>query len=311
VFPLAMGALWVLLAISLAGKWNTAANATTWVRIAKLLGLALLFVVPIAIYIASGSDIYPAVNPDTGGPTGTSQLESSLMVVAILLIIPFGLVRRKAGYARTVFLSWMILGATSLLCSVLSRADESHHNPSQYISLASLLIWIPLMPAYYRSFEWSPSTRRWRAAFLWWWALLVISGWVMFLPGVLDHFKFTDGLVGHSFIATAGFLSALLIFVMVQLLGDDDWIFTRAWSFHLWNWSVLGYIVVMFVAGWFEGSDPAFTIVPGGVRNLLYVLRLATGILMLVASLEWFQDASVLLREHKPDLARAAEEKVA
>jgi cytochrome c oxidase cbb3-type subunit 1 len=133
----------------------------------------------------------------------------------------------------------------------------------------------------------------------------------MFLPGVLDHFKFTDGLVGHSFIATAGFLSALLIFVLIQLLGDDGWIFTRTWSFHLWNWSVLGYIAVMFVAGWLEGSDPAFTIVLGTVRNTLYVLRLATGILMLISSLEWFQDASVLLRERKPVLARIAQEKVA
>ena len=78
-----------------------------------------------------------------------------------------------------------------------------------------------------------------------------------------------------------------------------------------WNWSVLGYIVVMLVAGWFEGSNPAFTIVPGTLRNFLYVLRLATGILMLVASLDWFQDALVLLREYEPALARIAEEKVA
>jgi cytochrome c oxidase cbb3-type subunit 1 len=311
LFPLAMGALWVLLVVSLAYAWNTAANATKWMRISKLLGLALLLAVPIAIYVASGPDIYPAVNPDTGGPTGTSQLESSLMVVAILLIIPFGVVRRKAGNARAVVLCWTSLGVTALLCAALSRADVSHHNLVQFISLASLLIWIPLVPAYYGAFEWSPSTRCWRTAFLWWWALLVISGWVMFLPGVLDHFKFTDGLVGHSFIATAGFLSALIIFVMVQLLGGDGWILTRAWSFRLWNWSVFGYVVVMLIAGWFEGSNPAFTIVPGTLRNFLYVLRLATGILMLVASLDWFQDAFVLLREYKPAPARAVEEKVA
>ena len=111
VFPLAMGALWVLLAVSLAYAWNTTANATKWMRIAKLLGLVLLLSIPIAIYVASGPDLYPAVNPDTGGPTGTSQLESSLMVVAILLIIPFGLVRRKAGNDRAVIFCW-----TSLAC---------------------------------------------------------------------------------------------------------------------------------------------------------------------------------------------------
>jgi hypothetical protein len=32
---------------------------------------------------------------------------------------------------------------------------------------------------------------------------------------------------------------------------------------------------------------------------------------MLISSLEWFQDASVLLRERKPVLARIAQEKVA
>jgi cytochrome c oxidase cbb3-type subunit 1 len=310
-FPLAMAALWLLLAFSLARTWNTAAHATIGLRVAKLLGLALLLAVPIAIYIASNPSLYPAVNPDTGGPTGTSQLESSLMVVGILLIIPLGLVRRKVGHFWPVVVSWAVLMAESVLCAALSRADVSHHNPVQFISLGSLLIWLPLTPAYYTAFEWRPSTRRWRTAFLWWWAFLVVSGWIMFLPGVLDHFKFTDGLVGHSFIATAGFLSALLIFVLIQLLGDDGWIFTRTWSFHLWNWSVLGYIAVMFVAGWLEGSDPAFTIVLGTVRNTLYVLRLATGILMLISSLEWFQDASVLLRERKPVLARIAQEKVA
>ena len=56
---------------------------------------------------------------------------------------------------------------------------------------------------------------------------LVLTGWVLFLPGVLDHFKFTDGLVGHSLLAMAGFTSSLLIFVMVQLLGEDGWIFNR------------------------------------------------------------------------------------
>ena len=310
-FPLALGALWVLLAVSLARSWNAVDHATISLRIAKLFGLVLLLVIPLAIYMASSPRFYPVVNPDTGGPTGTSQLESSLMVVAIVLIIPLYLVPRKAGHSRPIVASWAILTVESALCAALSRADVSHHNPVQFISLGSLLVWLPLTPAYYAAFEWRPSTRRWRTAFLWWWALLVVSGWVMFLPGVLDHFKFTDGLVGHSFIATAGFLSALLIFVMVQLLGDDGWILTRTWSFHLWNWSVLGYIVVMFIAGWLEGSDPAFTIILGTVRNILYVLRLATGILMLVASLEWFQDASVLLRERKPVSSSIAQEKVA
>jgi cytochrome c oxidase cbb3-type subunit 1 len=84
---------------------------------------------------------------------------------------------------------------------------------------------------------------------------------------------------------------------MVQLLGEGGWIFNRARSFHLWNGSVILYIVLMTVAGWREGFDPTFTIVPGTARNLIYALRLFSGILMLLASVDWFLDASTLLIE--------------
>ena len=200
-----------------------------------------------------------------------------------------------------------------MLCAALGRADISHHLPTQYLSLGSLLVWLPITPAYYAAFNWHSNTRRWRLAFLWWWAALIVTGWIFFLPGVLDHFKFTDGLVGHSFIAMAGFTSSLIIFVMVQMLGEGGWIFNRARSFYLWNGSVIAYILLMTIAGWREGFDPSFTIVPGIFRNLLYVLRLLSGIFMLVASLDWFVDASTLLREARPvpGTAHFAKEKTA
>ena len=155
------------------------------------------------------------------------------------------------------------------------------------------------MPAYYAAFEWNLNTRRWRIAFLCWWAILVPTGWCFFLPGVLDHFKFTDGLVGHSLMAMAGFASSLLIFVMVQLLGDDGWIFTGNWSFWVWHGSVLAYVLLMFFAGWREGSDSAFTAVPGTARNAIYALRLLLGSLMLIASADWLFDASRLLAKRR------------
>jgi cytochrome c oxidase cbb3-type subunit 1 len=219
------------------------------------------------------------VNPDTGGPTGASQLESSLAIVAVVLMLPFGLARRTTGRSRIVWMSWIVLIAESLLCAALGSADVSHRSPVQFLSLGSLLVWLPLTPFYYAAFEWRANTRRWRVAFLWWWALLLVTGWIFFLPGVLDHFKFTDGLVGHSFIAMAGFTSSLLIFAMVQLLGDGGWIFNRTRSFYLWNGSVIAYVV------------------PGLARNVLYALRLVTGVLMLLAALDWLFDASALLRE--------------
>jgi len=294
-FPLAMVALWLVLAISLATSWKSASNQHS--RMVKLGGLAVLLVVPALIFIACNPNLYPAVNPDTGGPTGASQFESSLAIVGILLMLPYGLTRRATQSARLISIAWLLLLGEAILCVALGHSDISHHRPAQFISLGSLLLWIPLMPIYYGAFEWRPATRKWRTAFLVWWGALVVSGWVMFLPGVLDHLKFTDGLVGHSLTAIAGFVTALLIFVMIQLLGESGWIFNRAWSFYAWNAGVLAYVLLMTVAGWLEGSDPAFTIVPGIARNLLYLLRLITGLAMLAASLDWFTDAMALNRE--------------
>jgi cytochrome c oxidase cbb3-type subunit 1 len=296
-FPLAMIALWLLLAVSFVREWKTATKTSFAARSAKLLGLVLLLVVPCVIYIASSPNLYPAINPDTGGPTGASQLESSLIIVAILLMLPYGITRRKAGHSRAVALAWAIMAAEFLLCFALGRADISHHRPAQFLSLGSLLIWIPLTPIYYAAFEWHTNTRRWRIAFLAWWSALILTGWVFFLPGVLDHFKFTDGLVGHSLLAMAGFTSSLLIFVLIQLLGEDGWIFNRTRSFYGWNIAVLAYVVLMSAAGWREGFDPTFTIVTGAARNAVYILRLVVGVVMLASSLDWLIDASTLLRE--------------
>ena len=295
-FPAAMLALWLLLAASLVLAWSSARNKSWSAHAVKIIGLAVLLVVPFAIYVASSPGLYPAINPATGGPTGESQLESSLGVVAILLIVPFGVARREPGRQWPLALSAIVFAAEALLCLSMNRGDVSHHLPSQYLSLGSILVWLPLVPAYYATFQWHDNTRGWRTALLWWWGFLVVSGWIMFLPGILDHFKFTDGLVGHSLVAVAGFLTALLAVVLVQLLGDDGWILTRRWSFHMWNWSVLAYVVIMFIAGWIEGSDPAFTNVPGLTRNILYSLRLITGVLMLISSAEWLIAASALLR---------------
>ncbi len=96
----------------------------------------------------------------------------------------------------------------------------------------------------------------------------------------------------------AGFASSLLIFAMVQMLGNGGWIFNRARSFVLWNVSVVAYVVLMTISGRREGFDPRHS--PSfrePLRNILYALRLVSGILMLVASLDWLIDATTLLRE--------------
>jgi len=290
LFPLVMLSLWLLLAASFV-------RMNQHHRTIKIIGIILLLLIPFLIYIASSPAIYPPVNPDTGGPTGASQLESTLVIIAVLLLLPFGIAKRNALPSWPLKTAWIVFAAETILCLGLGRADVSHHHPTQWIALGSLLVWIPLTPAYFREFAWNPNTRRWRIAFLCWWSVLIPTGWALFLPGVLDHFKFTDGLVGHSLLAMAGFVSSLIIFVMVQLMGDDGWIFNGTWSFYVWQAAVLAYVLIMFFAGWREGFDPAFSMVPGLLRNSIYTLRLLLGILILAASLDWFVDAFALNKE--------------
>jgi cytochrome c oxidase cbb3-type subunit 1 len=302
ILPLAMGTLWLLLALSFLRTGFRAPGPAA----AKAAGLALLLAVPFLIHIATGPGSYPPVDPDTGGPTGASQLESSLVVVAMLLVLPFSLAPRRAGRMGPLRLAWIVLAAETLLCVALGRGDVSHRRPVSYLSLGSLLLWLPLMPAYYETFAWSPATRLWRRAMLGWWSLLLVTGWILFLPGVLDHFKFTDGLVGHAHLAMAGFTSSLGIFVLVQLLGTEARVFHRGWSFGAWNGGVLAYVGLMTWAGWREGLDPGFTTVPGPAREAVYALRLLAGLLMLAASLDWLRSASGLVREPAPPVREGA-----
>ena len=297
LFPLSLLGLWGLLAVSLVYEHNQSIQTHRVAFAIKIVGLFLLILVPAVLFVASSPALYPPINPDTGGPTGASQLESTLVIIAILLLLPFGIAPRQRSRSGTIQFAWVIFAVECALCLSLGRADVSHHSPAQWISLGSLLVWIPLTPAYYREFLWHNNTRRWRYAFLAWWAVLVPTGWMLFLPGVLDHFKFTDGLVGHSLLAMAGFASSLLIFMLVQLMGEDGWIFNGTWSFYVWQATVAAYVVIMFVAGWQEGLHPAFAIVPGMLRNSIYGLRLCLGVLILAASLNWFKDAFSLFKE--------------
>ncbi len=285
-FPLSILFLWVVLACAFLAHWKSSPPSVV-ARFSKLLGLLLLLPVPLAIYAAADPSIYPPVNPDSGGPTGASQLESVLVIVLILFLLPYGLGERKIGNRRWLLISWIVFGIEALLCLGLGRADVSHHRPTQFISLGSLLLWVPLIPAYYTGFAWEKRSRLWEKAVLFWWALLIPTGWCLFLPGVLDHLKFTDGLVSHSLMAMAGFVTSLLILVLAILLGDDGDVFDSRWAFTLWHGGTLVYVAIMLYAGWIEGFHPTFTMIPSTTRNAVYLLRLVCGAAMTVASTNW------------------------
>ena len=285
-FPLAIFFLWLVLLYAFLRSWTSLREGFA-LRVARVAGLGILLLVPFAIYAAASPAVYPPVNPDSGGPTGASQLESVLVIVFILFLLPYGLGERTRTGKRWIRGSWIIFAIEAVLCLGLGRADVSHHRPTQFISLGSLLVWVPLIPAYYSGFVWERRTRIWRIAALFWWALLIPTGWCLFLPGVLDHLKFTDGLVSHSLLAMAGFVTSLLLLVLIVLLGDDGDVFDSRWAFAAWNGGTLVYVVIMLYAGWLEGYDPAFTMVPSTKRTVVYTARLLCGVAMFGASANW------------------------
>jgi len=169
----------------------------------------------------------------------------------------------------------------------------------QYLGLATLLVWAVLIPVYFSGFAWPSYARLWLRATMAWWVLLVGAGWWLFLPGVLDRLKFTDGLVSHSLLAMAGFVTSLLLLLLIVLLGKDGERLDSPLAFWTWNIAALAYIALFLGAGWIEGANPAFTMVPGPLRNGIYWLRLLQGLAMTAAGAIWL----LRLREPKPNPA--------
>ncbi|MGC8548139.1 MAG: hypothetical protein ACP5M4_00450 [Acidobacteriaceae bacterium] len=305
-FPASILYLWGVLAVALARDWS-AARESRIALAAKLAGLVVLLVIPFLIYIACNPNIYPPVNPATGGPTGASQLESVLVTVLILFLVPYGVTRRTQQPTRWLKICWILFALEAILCISLGRYDASNSNPAQYLGLATVLVWAPLLPKYYSAFVWRPAARIWLQATYVWWTMLLVTGWIIFLPGVLDRFKFTDGLVGHSLMAMAGFVTTLLILLLVMMLGEDGDVFDSRWAFWAWQFGTFAYVAIMFYAGWIEGAHPAFTMVPGPLRNAIYWLRLVLGVAMTAGSINWFYRLTRRMRKYaQPESAQQA-----
>lgn len=284
-WPALLFAVWALLA---GATWSRPRGLSWWSHVL----LVALGLVPPVLWWAADPRVYPAVNPNTGGATGSSLLGSTLGIVAIFGLLPWLLrlpvVARGPGWYRRKRLYGAYLVASIALNAAIKRGNVSHHDAGHVLGLASLLLWMPLVWRYGRSFAWPPAARRWLAWAFAWWVVLVITGFITFLPEVSDRLKFTNGLVAHAHLAMAGLVTSLHLAILAALGGGWR---TRAWSEWMWQLACVLHVGSLFWLGWREGAEPAVLYVRGGLADTCYGLRLAAGIAMLVASLDWLRAA--------------------
>ena len=120
-----------------------------------------------------------------------------------------------------------------------------------------------------------------------WWGLLVLSGWLMYQPGVLDRVKFTQALVGHSHLAMAGFTSSFCMLLMGLLTGSCV---GSRWSVLLWNMAVLGMVIALKTSGWIEGGGWSWMLEAPLWREVGWGVRAGCGLLMWLISVKWWLD---------------------
>ena len=285
LFTLALLFLWCVLASKF---WRE--PRTNWLESSlKMLGLSVLLAVVPIWYWAGSTGVYPAVNPDTSGPTAASLLGSTLSVVLILLLVGPILGKRTAD-KTTPKLAWTTLALDLALFAVSNKANLSHRSWLQVGLLGSLLVWVPMLPAYFRCFSFPGKSSVWLKAFLLWFGLLTLTGWISFLPRILDSWKFTNALVAHSHLAMAGFVSSFNLFLLVNLL-EREGVSLPLSRVSMWGWNLatFAFVLLMWVAGSFEAFDPGFTILPSVGRTVLYSLRAVCGAVMFGCAWSWWR----------------------
>ena len=277
LLPIAMTLLWVVLTWHTFGRWQTLSVWDRRLRVGLLAGLA---VVPIIIYWAAGRGMYHPVNPGSGGATGAAVLGSTLGIITIFMFVP-----RLLGVSsrRTTAPLWWMLAASWLVFAASDRGNVSHHAIAQIAALATLLFWVPLVPLFWRWHDWRQEARPWLRAAAVWWTLLVITGWISFLPGVSEEFKFTHALVGHAHLAMAGLLTSVNAVILITLTEQGP----NRIVFWLWQGGCGLYIASMLGLGWGETRHVAELFRGETWTQALLGVRLVAGLAMAAASARW------------------------
>lgn len=300
---LALAAVWFLVARSWWGRDLVGQNARLHYYIDGLF-ISALAAVPLALYLVSDATVYPPVNPHSGGATGHSLLLSTLGIVALMGLLPslaLG-VRRRQGASRTALFLYVGAYVFSLVVYLSIRhGHASNRGLDQILGLGTLMIWPGLVAWLWSGYNWKPESRLWRGMFLFWWGLLAVSGWLIFLPGVLGVIKFTNGMVAHAHLAMAGMVSALNMVVLIEMgvsTRVTEALASRRATW-LWNTSLVLFVGVLAVQGYREGLDPSRLFLFGDVSAVLYFLRMAAGGIMFYSSLGWVRKVCPLRRRKR------------
>jgi len=277
LLPLAMLVLWAVLVFHTRRAWPGLATPSRWLRAAVLFSL---LAVPAVIFHVTSRRVYHPVNPDSGGATGAAILGSVLGIVGIVMLLPVMLGVPERRSTRSLKLT---LGFASLAFVVIDHGNSSHHTLAQILALGSLVLWIPLLPLYLFRQDWPEAARPWLRAFSVWWGVLIVTGWISFLPGVSEALKFTHALVGHAHLAMAGLLTSLNGALLTTLLRRP----APRGVFLAWQLGCAIYITAMIVLGIGEVNHLADLYRGELWAESLLGVRLAAGLLMTGASLRW------------------------
>lgn len=277
------GAMLVLWAVLAGHTWRRRARLRRAGLRGRAVLLAGLLVVPPLLYLASGRDFYPAVNPDSGGATGAALLGSTLGIVTVFGLLP-GLLGRRRAVSAGWF--WVALAGSWGMFAGMRHGSVSHHLPGQIAGLGLLLAWVPLLPLYWRGFDWPEGARPWLGASWGWWLLLVVTGWLTFLPGLSERLKFTNGLVAHAHLAMAGLVTAVNALVLHTLGGG----MSRRGAFWLWQGGCAAQVALLLLLGWVESGAEGALFRSDAWTQWIYGGRLAAGLAMAAASLLWVRE---------------------
>lgn len=283
LLPAAMLVLWAVLARLTWQRWPMLARGE---KIARVVLLGLLLPVPQALLWSMGREVYPAVNPDSGGATGAALLGSTLGIVTIFLGLPTLLrVPAKASARRGRWIA-AALAASWLVFAAINHGNVSHHAWAAIVALGSLLAWVPLLAIFWLGYDWSDGARPWLRAALVWWALLVVSGWVAFLPGFSEAMKFTHGLVAHAHLAMAGLVTSVNGVLLTTLAGRP----ARRGVFALWQFGCAVHVGALLVLGARESEHVGELFRSADWTQVALGLRLVGGLLMTVAAVRWLTE---------------------